>query len=193
MIPLELIEALQARVEAVVFDYRLIGEDGEPRAPVVYAGFAPNKQTAQEADAPCIIIRVVDGNVDKAGYGEIETVTVLIAVYLYQESARDPGEPDTGPVLKNKGWDAVLQILTRLKLSLLKHRMLMNRYELALPLRWEIPQEQPEPYWYGFLELKYQMTVPENEDYEEVINGRVKTQNYDTRLPDHSVESLLRT
>lgn len=193
MTPSDLMRSLKRRIEAVVQDYRLYDEAGVPRVPVIFAGYPPNKQTIDEVDAPNIIIRAIDGNIAREGNFELETVTVLIAAMVYQESARDPGEPDTGPVTKHSGWDAVMQMLTRIRQSLLKNRMLDSRYELALPLKWDIPQEQPEPQWYGFITAKFQMIVPENEDYEEFLNGTKSPQSYDSRLGENGVADILRT
>jgi len=177
----DLVEALKVRVEEIVKDLRNFDESGLFRGITVYTGYAPNKQTIEETECPCIILRVLDGTVSGSSYDEKETVTIAAGVFLYQESARDPNETDTGDVEKTRGWDAVLQCITRIKNNLLKNRLLDNRYELEQPLKWEIPQEQPEPIWYGILTLKYSVDVPEDEDYEEVLSGRTKTANYEER------------
>ena len=177
--------ALQERIERIVADYHLFNAEGSACTPQVFLGYLPNKQTSEGEDYPCVIIRLFDGT-DRSERAmgnpmpwESGIVRALIMIFSYQESARDDRQPDTGPVEKNKGWDAVLEMIFRIRTDLLRFRKLGGKYDLQLPVEWELPPEQSEPQWGGYITVTYQINVPENEDDMEVLHGESRYKSGD--------------
>jgi hypothetical protein len=179
MTPLNLAKALKIRVDDAVKDIELFDPDGKARVPQVIVGYLPNKQTVEDDDYPCIIIRVLSTEYSELGtIQESGIVQVAIAVFIYQESARDPNDPDVGEADKSHGWDRVMEMLTRISSNLLKNRLLAKQYNLY-DLSWEIPPDQPEPQWGGYLLLSYDINVPQDEDGMEVLSGHNERERYD--------------
>lgn len=143
---IDLCREIRAHVTDAVKNMRLKHPSGEDRAPVVVNGFLPPKKRERDSedDAPFIIVRPVEGS--DADNGGMASVAIIFATY----SAEDVD-----------GIDEVLQVLWRVRNSLLEKRMLANRYELRLPLDWRVYEEQPHPYWYAAMVTRWVVAQPE--------------------------------
>lgn len=122
------------------------GEDKEFRPPQVLDWDLPYKNPKSErTDYPCVIPRVSKGqdgaNQGSRGKESIVHVTIFFGVYS------EPIEVD-GAKHNSGGYD-LINLMDHVRFALLQLGMLDDRYMLRGPLEWEIPEEQPEPYWIG--------------------------------------------
>lgn len=189
MTPLNLLYALKKLIEETVKDYRIFDENRRPRIPPVYLGYAPNKQTQEDSEYPCIIIRLYGGtDEEKTG-----TIRLVIGVFTYQESARDDTQEDIGIIEKTKGWDSALEIVWRIRTKLLEHRLIDEKFNLSLPLEWELPTEQAEPQWASYITANYTIDVPENQDMiKELMGyGNKKSSGLNTRGYEERIDTFL--
>ena len=161
----DLLHGLAERLAELVSNTLLYGQDGLLHVPQVIIGDLPQRQTEDDDDYPYpfVLVKFVD-SVDNDEIGtDGGRVTIWVFVGAYQEGVRDSGYVPTDPIYTNKGWDAVLQVMNRIRLGLLSYRMIRERYSLVLPLQREMAQDQAEPQYLGWFVTTWTMPVPQNE------------------------------
>lgn len=114
-------------------------------------GFLP-KQTTVEAkrrQSPYIVIRPVRiDDDDKEG----STADLQILVTTYNDNKED-------------GHLALYHILEFIRQSLLTHRLIKKKNILQMPIKTMIPEEQPFPQWWGYMEVTYSIGQPGLNDF----------------------------
>lgn len=161
MTPIDLMDALKRRVEAVTAGYRFRESDGGGlRAPRVWTQHLPEKLFDGEvdpADYPFIQIVIGGGSVSENGDGSCQ-VAILVGGYDDGQPV-DPDDPDSPR--DRQGWLIPAEIMWRVIADLEVMPLVGGQFQLEHPLTWELPQEQPAPMWYGLINAAFSMPVPQ--------------------------------
>lgn len=118
--------------------------------PAVHLGYLPQKNadTIHKEEFPFIIVRPQEG-VDAM---EGTKATILL---LFATKSED-----------NEGFLAVLNLMERVRIKLLKKRVLDGKFRLELPFKWKFYDEQAHPEWFGEATTVWTMpSVQEEVDY----------------------------
>ncbi len=144
-------------------------EAGDPKVPLaVDVGHAPPRNADMSAyGSGYIAPRVVVGLDETGGIdsGTDATVSLMVTVGTYSTGTT---RPDGTKDLNNQGYIDLLLVIERIKRALLRHPVLRH-ITIQPPVRWGMYQDQPYPYWYGWLSFDAkiattpaQMDVPDN-------------------------------
>lgn len=109
-------------------------------------GFLPKQTTmdAKRRQNPYIVIRPVKvEDDDKEG----STADLQILVTTYDDDKED-------------GHLALYHILEFIRQSLLTHKLIKKKNMLQMPMKTMIPEEQPFPQWWGYMEVTYSIGQP---------------------------------
>ena len=108
-------------------------------------GFLPKRASAQEKAAldPCIVIRPVEVTDDANG----STIKLQLLALSYS------GDPDNGHL-------ELYHILEFARREIETNPLLDCRFELQMPVHTLIPEEQPFPEWWAYMELSYSIGQP---------------------------------
>ncbi|MGI6436406.1 MAG: hypothetical protein ACOX0F_13855 [Syntrophomonadaceae bacterium] len=142
MNPVLLTKELCAFLETVLTEFLLETGKGQDKAPQVAEGWLPPKGSSDKPDFPYVIVRLCEGT-DSEERGQ---ATIKIIVGTYSEEI--------------EGWKDVGNIIMRIRNTLLITRILNNRYQLELPLKWQLFEEQPYPEWIGQITTKWTIALP---------------------------------
>ncbi len=120
-------------------------KEGVRRAPFVFEGWEPPKETADVDRIPCVIVRPRSGEDSQPGGDEKSTAVVEIEVWTYSDT--------------DDGWRDVALIIDAIRFELGLHPWLAGtQYEQTGPLAWEIPRDQQRPEWFGVITTTW--TIP---------------------------------
>lgn len=117
---------------------------------------------ADQSDFPYVVVRPKGGLDEEDG----STLAVDILFGVYRESAQmSDGKfnPD--------GYNDLLALIEHVRGLLQVKRVIDDRYELLKPFKWEIPHEQPYPYWEGWAETKWQVAAVLPQEDEVDLHG----------------------
>ncbi|MFH5187112.1 hypothetical protein ACHHV8_33520 [Paenibacillus sp. TAB 01] len=116
-------------------------------APHVHAGYLPQQQSGSEnvSDFPYIIVRILDGQDQDES---IVRIKLLFGIF-----SRD-----------DNGFVDVLNLMEKVRQSLLKDRVVDNRYRLELPYKWKLFEDQPYPEWIGEADTTWMIPTILEED-----------------------------
>ncbi len=157
--PLLLIDELCKLTAGATAELVLEAKHGEsPRPPAIVPGFLdedeprPGRPPEDEVEkaVPFVIVRFVTGeDTDQAG-----TATVRLIAVTYSKHGQ--------------GWRDPLNVLERIRQAIITHRLLANQFDLQLPIKWDMPEEQPWPYWIAWMTTTWAIgrpTLTEMEGY----------------------------
>ncbi len=146
MIEVYLTKAIRSFLTDVCKDYALGTEGGETRTPKIVNGYLPYESDSEQ-DFPFVIVRADSASTD----GDMTDVDVDIIIGTYVPD-------DTHPV----GHDVCLEIMARIRTALvgLPEQLLEKRYQLQMPISWDMPAEQPYPYWQLNMSTKWSIHNP---------------------------------
>ncbi len=142
---------------------------GDPKVLLaVDVGHAPPRNADMSAyGAGYVAPRAVVGLDETGGIdnGSDAAVSLMVTVGTYSPgTTRQNGTTD----LNNQGYIDLLLVIERVKRALLRHPVLRHT-TIQPPVRWGMYQDQPYPYWYGWLAFDAklaatpaQMDLPDN-------------------------------
>jgi len=144
MTALECTEALRKRVEEILKDISIECGGGNKKTPQVISGFLPPKNSSDVPDFPFVAVRLqkLQESKDKA----IAEIELVIGVKEEQEDEE---------TLKVLGWMRNAEIMERIRIGLLISPELDDRFDLQLPLEYELEKEPAYPYWMGWMSTKW--------------------------------------
>ncbi len=150
MIPIMLLQGLKESIQLAVKEYRMHTET--TLAPIkVYIQHISNENLTKEECYPLIVItlqKIDDDNSEKLnGNGSLATIGLTFGFYGVEESA----------------WQDLLNVMEHCRQWFLKHRTIKNKFRLILPLKWEVLEVQPYPFWFGYATLQYTVAQPVEE------------------------------
>lgn len=149
MIPVLLIEELAKCIRSAVKDYKLQAEGQADKPVTVYEQHISEEDFLSDTYYPLVVV-----SLQKVEDGESKEMpesyaTVGLTVGCYGEDKR--------------AWQDTLNIMERIRQSVLKKRTIGNRFRLRLPTKWETIEGQPYPFWYGYGTLVYTIAQPVEE------------------------------
>ncbi|MDD4599624.1 hypothetical protein SDC9_04142 [bioreactor metagenome] len=154
--PLLLVDELCILVGQATKELILEVKKGEPRAPIIISGFLdddepkPGRPPEDETEkaVPFVIARFLTGE-DSQQTG---TATIRIIATTYSKHGQ--------------GWRDPLEVLERIRQELLRNRTLGKKFRLELPIKTEMPEDQPWPYWVAWMTTTWTIAQPiEEVDY----------------------------
>lgn len=119
-------------------------ESDEYVNPNVFIGYLPPKGFLPEGfDLPCIVVGMMDGN-------DSDTETTLsarITFAIYSEGHEENGEivPDM------QGYKDIVSLIDKSRLKLATNSIIGGVCTVNKPITWALYDEQPWPFWYGYI------------------------------------------
>ena len=152
MTPVILLEALKVKTETALKCLSLPVKDGDRRPPKVYLMQLPSKK-AEETQVPYVVLQFVTGkDQDPKGEPAYSDCKIRIIAATYADDA-------------GVGALDVLNVLTRLRIELLKSGVVADQFLLLKPLEYIV-----YPYNTGFYHLGEMMTTWEIPSIEREVN-----------------------
>lgn len=116
--------------------------------PNVFIGWIPPNGYLPEgmnSAIPCLIVGMDEGEDN----GEQETVSIRISAVVFSPGYHSPTDytPDF------QGYNDLLNLIDRATAELRKNRIIKDSVAIADVIQWGMYQEQPYPYWYGWITL----------------------------------------
>ncbi|MBR2208908.1 MAG: hypothetical protein IJ859_08910 [Synergistaceae bacterium] len=171
MIEINLLDALVAELSEVFKDYELPAKSGLLQNVKVFAQYLPqpsaievnndednNEEIAPqgyspadvEANFPCIIVKLDDTTIKEEGTLDAVRINVRLLIGTYDDN------PDC------QGYRDVLGIIEKTQQYLLSmpNRILQNRYQLQMPMKSYLFEEQAWPVYFGQIETVWETGRP---------------------------------
>ncbi len=151
---IESMENVAAYLREAVREYSAKQKSGRKKIEV-YAGFPPVR-TSRDETPSCVYCVATETNDGADGASDVK---IMIGISVYDED-------------KASGGHSLYNLLEHIRQALLKKRTLGGRNRLLLPLKTEIPTEQPFPEWVGVITARYTIAFVEEEgiDYGETFD-----------------------
>lgn len=148
MTPSNLLSALQGAIKESVTNYRMEAENQADKPVSVYLQHLPDEAFADDTYYPFVLL-TVQKTQDSDAQGEMEasTATIGIMVATYG-SGKD-------------AWQDLINLTEHIRQYLLSYRTLAKRHRLILPLKWNIPEVQPYPFWHSYGTAEYTIGQPQ--------------------------------
>lgn len=140
----EAMECLRDLLEQDLTEYRSQGR--EELLPIhVYAGFPPQRKSPGELGSYiyCQAMSWEDNLLDR-----LSRVTIMLGFVVRDEDTDD-------------GDKALFNLMEHVRQCLLVHRIIDSRISLVLPLKGDVPIQQPYPHWVGTMQATYTIAQPE--------------------------------
>jgi len=119
--------------------------------PAVHVGWLPPNgylPEGMESAIPCLIVGMDEGSDD----GNDQEINIRIPAVVFSPGLHEPVE---GGGLKYtpdfKGYNDLLNLIDRTVAELSKNRVIQGAVAIQNPIKWGMYQEQPYPYWYGWI------------------------------------------
>lgn len=145
MIPKNLVHALAQDISLCVNDYKFVAELQPPKKVSVYEQYLPRERFEQDSYYPLVIVscRQVEA-VDR----ETRLATMLLTLGVY-------GGDDL------EGWEDLFNMAERISHFLIVNPIIAKRYPReTLPI-FEPLADQPVPFYFGNIVLKYAVAMPQ--------------------------------
>lgn len=157
--PLILVDELCKLIADATAELVLEAKTGPPRPPSAVAGFLdddeprPGKPPDDEFEraVPFVLVRFRSGE-DTQDAG---TATVRLIATTYSRHGQ--------------GWRDPLNVLERIRQGIITSRPLARQFDLQLPIKWEMPDEQPWPYWIAWITTTWAIGRPILTEMEENV------------------------
>lgn len=156
MTPLELLDALKAFIEQktkdIILPVRVDRKSGESkeRPAEVYKMRLPDKD-AETQRIPYILLQYIKStDAQEAGQRPESNCMIRIVVATYSENGED-------------GALCVLNILTRIRIALLRDGVIAERFMLKPPLEMIVYPDSTPPYYLGEMMTEWRMPIIESE------------------------------
>lgn len=164
MTPIELINAIKTEIETAVKDYSLAAE-GQGNKPItVYAQHIPDECFESDTYYPLVVAAINKiEDADDSSYPALSKITVGLTFGVYGED--------------EKAWVDLLNVMERTRQRLMDKRLLVNRYQLQFPVKWETIEAQPYPFWFGYGTLEYSTPRPIQTRVANIEGGRLNGRN----------------
>jgi hypothetical protein len=160
MTPINFMFAFKERIETIVSTYKMRESDSDKtRAPKVWLQNIPEKlwdEKPDPADYPFVQIVLGGGTLPE---NDINTIDVVVYAEGY-----DDGQPvaDDNPygVKDRQGWMIPTDLLWRIASDLKQNPRVGGMYDLQYPITWDLPPNQPAPFWGGAISLAFSIPMP---------------------------------
>lgn len=123
--------------------------------PHVHIGWLPPKgylPEGMESAIPCLIVGMDDGTDDGQGSG----VSIRISFAVFSPGLHEPVNNAVKYTPDFQGYIDLLNLIDRTKAELIKNQIINNSFSIQEPVKWGMYQDQPYPYWYGWITFSIQ-------------------------------------
>lgn len=127
-------------------------EEGK-RAPKIITGFLPVEEA--ETTIPAIAIRTTNGKND---LNEKRTTLKIIIALFFTES--------------EKGYEKLNELIERISKEIIETGVILEKYEILPDIIWEIPEEQPYPFWIGIVNFNVLYGTEYRNDINDWLDGK---------------------
>ncbi len=134
---------LQKPADKNVESYELVN-------PQVHIGWVPPKgylPDEMESAIPCLIVGMDDANVDE----QLAEINIRISFAVYSPGSHIPNGDSIDYTPDFKGYNDLMNLIDRTVDELIRNRIIKETTTVQLPLKYGMYQEQPYPYWYGWV------------------------------------------
>ncbi len=119
----------------------------------IYPQNLPAKKSQKDSDHfPYLLVRVMDGETQEGQGEEDNTCKIAFVVGIYDDTDNYQGYKD------------VMNIIEKIKQRLRIKRFYNNQFELTLPLKWLIHDEDTYPYYFGGIETNWKIPIINMDD-----------------------------
>ncbi|TZE81999.1 hypothetical protein [Calorimonas adulescens] len=118
--------------------------------PAIHVGWLPPKgylPEGMESAIPCLIVGLDDATDD----GQDSQINIRISVVVFSPGFHTPGETGVNYIPDFKGYHDLLNVIDRTVAELMKNQIIDGKVAIQMPVKWGMYQEQPYPYWYGWI------------------------------------------
>lgn len=134
--------------------------------PNVFIGWVPPQGYLPEnldSNIPCLVVGL-DTGVDTHKESEFD-IKISFAVY-------SPGEhkPDSTYTPNFKGYIDLLNLMDLTKAKLSQQIILGNKLKISDEIKWGMYQDQPYPYWYGYMTFSLQGSAYPRVEVQKLLN-----------------------
>lgn len=143
MTPIILLDELTAALEKVLAGYKMIAELQPPKPVTVYKQYMPVDEFENETFYPAVTVQI--RSVEDDGGETVATVLITIGVFGGH---------------KTDGWRDLLNIAEHIRQFLLENPIIAKKFPLKMPAAFELLAEQPEPFYFGNLAVRYVVGTP---------------------------------
>lgn len=158
MTPTDLVERLAVFLQnEVASTFSLETKHGSRKNPRVIEGaWTLPEGDDQDEDAVFPYIAVFAEELNETEAEAKLKVTIFFGTYC------EGGKNKKDDVFKydTQGYKDLLNIIERVRQALLKARFIDQKYKIEMPLKWQIPFEQPYPQWVGWMETYWIIQKP---------------------------------
>lgn len=156
MVPLELQDELEKRLEKLFKHTRLKNLKGELVPINIFTQHLPAKSKTQEvSDYPYVLIRLAEGS--ELDEEDPQSAKVLfIAGVVDRES-------------NHQGYRDAVSLIQRIYQDVKKYPIVKKRFELQYPINWAYHDEDTEPYFFAGLETNWGVPKVMREDLEAML------------------------
>ncbi|MGE5631710.1 MAG: hypothetical protein ACM3TR_11510 [Caulobacteraceae bacterium] len=136
---------LQKASDNNVKDYSLM-------QPNVFVGWVPPKgylPAGMESIIPCLIVGLDEASDD----GESDDLNLRITAAVYSPGEHKPVGDNVEFTPDFQGYKDLLNLLERTKAEFLKNSIIKNALKVQKPVKRGMYEEQPYPYWYGWVKV----------------------------------------
>lgn len=134
---------LQKAEDKNVHSYELVN-------PAVHVGWVPPKgylPDGMESVIPCLVAGMDEGSDD----GQSSDYNFRIALAVFSPGMHKPEDGGIKYTPDFQGYIDLLNLIDRTKAELIKNQIVESAFTIQDPVKWGIYQEQPYPYWYGWI------------------------------------------
>ncbi|AYO30252.1 hypothetical protein D2962_06145 [Biomaibacter acetigenes] len=134
---------LQKPSDNNIHDYKLVN-------PAIHIGWIPPKgylPEGMEAAIPCLIVGLDDATDDGQGL----ELNIRISAAVYSPGLHKPVATGLDYTPDFKGYNDLLNLIDRTVAELMKNQIIDGKVAIQMPVKWGMYQEQPYPYWYGWI------------------------------------------
>lgn len=146
MIPIGLQTTLEDRLRMLFANKQFPTPSGETAPVTIHKQRLPEKTSEEDSSFPFIIVKMIEGS------GQTEQIQPLSKIGLIVGTF-DAFE--VSGISSNNGYTDLVQIMNDIEEDLIKRPIIDSKYELELPLKWRINEEDTDPYFIGVLELDF--------------------------------------
>lgn len=153
----DLLEELHRFTKESLDNYVLVDANNVAYPPIRFKKgyFGPRNVNDRRDRAPYVLAQVLEGEDERNS----STVSARIIVGIYDEDLE-------------QGWLNTLNVIEHLRQDLLVSPPLGGKYQREDPIKWSINDQQAEPTWIGWLDIKFYIGAPRNYyDMEEAYSG----------------------
>ncbi|UKS54871.1 hypothetical protein [Exiguobacterium acetylicum] len=146
MIPIGLQTTLEDRLRMLFANKQFPTPSGETAPVTIHKQRLPEKTSEEDSPFPFIIVKMIEGSGQTEQIQPMSKIGLIVGTFDAFE---------VSGISSNNGYIDLVQIMNDIEEDLIKRPIIDGKYELELPLKWRINEEDTDPYFIGVLELDF--------------------------------------